>query len=158
MSAERWSATPKAIIGSSTCPSAITSWWWSSPGSAGTSEPGLTLALNQTAVVDLELVLAALSELVEVSADAPLINTTSAEVGLRFDAQRVAELRDEKPQHLHAGPLGPQRQRIASGQKTFASGTAEANFSSNGARLRSNNVMIDGQDSSGASVTGRRRR
>ena len=44
---------------------------------------------------------------------------------------------------------------LASGQTNFASGTSEANFSSNGARLRSNNIMIDGQDSNDPSVTGR---
>ena len=44
---------------------------------------------------------------------------------------------------------------IASGQNSFASGNAEANFASNGARLRSNNIMIDGQDSNDPSVTGR---
>ena len=44
---------------------------------------------------------------------------------------------------------------LASGQTNFASGTTEANFSSNGARLRSNNIMIDGQDSNDPSVTGR---
>ena len=53
---------------------------------------GLTLALNQTAVVDVQLSPAAVSELVEVRADAPLINTTNAEVGVRFDTTRVAEL------------------------------------------------------------------
>ena len=53
---------------------------------------GVTLTLNQDAVVDIELRPAAISELVEVTADAPLLNTTNAEVGVRFDTRRVAEL------------------------------------------------------------------
>ena len=42
--------------------------------------------------------------------------------------------------------------QLGSGQSAFASGT---NFSSNGMRVRSNNFMIDGQDSNDPSVTGR---
>src|SRR4030095_5733130 len=40
---------------------------------------------------------------------------------------------------------------LGSGQQGFANG---ANFSSNGMRLRSNNFMIDGQDSTDPSVSG----
>ncbi len=39
---------------------------------------GLTLAVNQDAVVDVELRPAALTEAIEVRADAPIINTTNA--------------------------------------------------------------------------------
>ena len=117
---------------------------------------GLTLALNQTAVVDVQLSPAALSELVEVRADAPLINTTNAEVGVRFDTQRVAELPVMGSRNVFTlARSAPGVSELASGQNTFASGTTEANFSSNGARLRSNNIMIDGQDSNDPSVTGR---
>jgi hypothetical protein len=117
---------------------------------------GLTLALNQTAVVDVQLNPAALSELVEVRADAPLLNTTNAEVGVRFDTQRVAELPVMGSRNIFTlARSAPGVSELASGQTNFASGTAEANFSSNGARLRSNNIMIDGQDSNDPSVTGR---
>ncbi len=117
---------------------------------------GLTLAVNQTAVVDVELRVAAVSELVEVRADAPLLNTTNAEVGVRFDTRRVAELPVMGSRNIFTlARSAPGVSEIASGQSSFASGTAEANFSSNGARLRSNNMMIDGQDSNDPSVTGR---
>ena len=117
---------------------------------------GLTLALNQTAVVDVQLSPAALSELVEVRADAPLLNTTNAEVGVRFDTQRVAELPVMGSRNIFTlARSAPGVSELASGQNTFASGTFEANYSSNGARLRSNNIMIDGQDSNDPSVTGR---
>jgi hypothetical protein len=117
---------------------------------------GLTLALNQTAVVDVQLSLAAVSELVEVRGDAPIINTTNAEVGVRFDTYRVAELPVMGSRNVFTlARSAPGVSELASGQNTFASGTTEANFSSNGARLRSNNIMIDGQDSNDPSVTGR---
>ncbi len=49
-------------------------------------------------------------------------------------------------------PSAPGVSQLGSGQTGFASGT---NFSSNGMRVRSNNFMIDGQDSNDPSVTGR---
>jgi hypothetical protein len=117
---------------------------------------GITLAVNQVAVVEVELRPAALTELVQVSADAPLLNTTTSEVGVRFDTQRVAELPVMGSRNIFTlARSAPGVSELASGQTNFASGTSEANFSSNGARLRSNNIMIDGQDSNDPSVTGR---
>ena len=49
---------------------------------------GITLAVNQVAVVDVQISPAALTELVEVRSDAPLLNTVNAEVGVRFDTKR----------------------------------------------------------------------
>jgi len=117
---------------------------------------GLTLALNQTAVVDVEIRPAAVTELIEVRADAPLINTRNAEVGVRFDTTRVAELPVTASRNIFTlARSAPGVSQIASGQNSFSSGGTEANFSSNGARLRSNNIMIDGQDVNDPSVTGR---
>ncbi|HEY1307009.1 MAG TPA: carboxypeptidase-like regulatory domain-containing protein [Vicinamibacterales bacterium] len=117
---------------------------------------GITLAVNQVAVVDVQVKPAALTELVEVRSDAPLLNTVNAEVGVRFDTQRVAELPVMGSRNIFTlARSAPGVSELASGQTNFASGTAEANFSSNGARLRSNNIMIDGQDSNDPSVTGR---
>ncbi|HEU4693787.1 MAG TPA: carboxypeptidase regulatory-like domain-containing protein [Vicinamibacterales bacterium] len=116
---------------------------------------GITVSLNQDAVVDVQIQPASISEAIEVTADAPLLNTTNSEVGVRFDTTRVAELplsgatfRDVFAVALSA----PGVSQLGSGQSVFASGT---NFSSNGMRVRSNNFMIDGQDSNDPSVTGR---
>jgi hypothetical protein len=114
---------------------------------------GITLAINQDAVVDFTLKTAAIAETVTVQADAPLLNTTNAEVGVRFDTKRIAELpvgnnRDIFSLALQAAGVS----QINSGQSAFASGT---NFATNGMRTRSNNFMIDGQDSNDPSVTGR---
>jgi hypothetical protein len=117
---------------------------------------GLTLALNQDAVVDAELRPAAVTEAIEVRADAPIINTTNAEIGVRFDTTRVAELPVMGSRNIFTlARSAPGVSELASGQINFASGTSEANFSSNGARLRSNNIMVDGQDNNDVSVTGR---
>jgi hypothetical protein len=117
---------------------------------------GLTLALNQTAVVNAEIRPASVTEVVQVTADAPIINTLNAEVGVRFDATRVAELPVVGSRNIFAlARSAPGVSEISSGQSNFSSGGVEANYSSNGARLRSNNIMIDGQDVNDPSVTGR---
>ncbi len=114
---------------------------------------GLNLSLNQEAVIDVTLRPAGVAETVQVTADTPLLNTTNAEVGVRFDTRRVAELpvinsRDIFSLALQAAGVS----QLGSGQTGFASGT---NFSVNGMRLRSNNFMLDGQDSNDPSVAGR---
>ncbi len=123
------------------------------PGFARVVRSGLTLALNQDAVVDMRLKTAAQQETVTVTADAPLLNTTTPEVGVRFDTKRIAELpvgssRDVFSLALSAAGVS----ETNSGQASFASGP---DFAANGMRARSNNFMIDGQDSNDVSVTGR---
>ena len=114
---------------------------------------GITVSLNQDAVVDAQIQPASVSESIEVNADAPLLNTTTSEVGVRFDTTRIAELPVQNSRDIFALALSaPGVSQIGSGQSAFASGT---NFSSNGMRVRSNNFMIDGQDSNDPSVTGR---
>ena len=108
---------------------------------------GITLSLNQDVVVgDVPLQPGGLTESIEVRADAPLINRTTPEVGVRFDTTRISELpvqgatfRDVYALALSASGVSA----LGSGQARFASGT---NFSSNGMRVRSNNFTIDGQD------------
>ena len=121
----------------------------------------ITLALNQDAVLEITMRPAEITEVVTVSADAPLINTTNAEVGVNFDSKRITEL-----------PLSPNRNIInlalsvpgvsqqAPGQSAFANSgntgteTNLSAFSANGMRLRSNNFMVDGQDANSPSVGG----
>ncbi len=113
---------------------------------------GVELLLNQEAVVNAPLKTSAVEEVVTINENASLLNTTNAEVSTRFDSKRLSEL-----------PLAPNRNvlfvalsaagvsQLGSGQTGFAQGL---NFSVNGMRLRSNNFMIDGQDSNDPSVSG----
>src|SRR5215510_794927 len=113
---------------------------------------GVELLLNQAAVVNAVLKLKTVEEVVTVAENASLLNTSNAEVSTRFDTKRLSEL-----------PLAPNRNvlnvalsaagvsQLGSGQTDFAAGI---NFSVNGMRLRSNNFIIDGQDSNDPSVTG----
>jgi hypothetical protein len=114
---------------------------------------GVTLAVNQDAVVDATLQTGGVAETVQVSADASILNTTTPEVGVRFDTRRVAELPVTNSRDVFSLALSaPGVSQMASGQSSFAAGT---NFAVNGMRSRSNNFMIDGQDSNDPSVTGR---
>jgi hypothetical protein len=123
------------------------------PGFTKYDRSGLTLSVNQDAVVDVSLQAGGVTEAIQVTSDASILNTTTSEVGVRFDTKRVAELpvinsRDVFSLALSAAGVS----QLASGQSNFAAGT---NFAVNGMRSRSNNFMIDGQDSNDPSITGR---
>jgi hypothetical protein len=122
------------------------------PGFGRYVQDGITLALNQTAVIDVTMRAAGVAEEVTITADSPLLNTTNAEVGVLFDTKRVAELPLGTNRNVMSVALSaPGVSQLGEGQSGFASGV---NFSSNGMRVRSNNFMIDGQDSNDPSVTG----
>ncbi|HEV2834751.1 MAG TPA: TonB-dependent receptor [Pyrinomonadaceae bacterium] len=115
-------------------------------------QTGITLLLNQNAVVDVSMRPGGVQEVVNVTENAALINTSNAEVSTQFDSRRLSEL-----------PLGPTRNvlnvalsapgvsQLGAGQTGFANGVS---YSSNGGRVRSNNFMVDGQDNNEPGVAG----
>ncbi len=115
-------------------------------------QTGITLLLNQTAVVDPVMKAGNVQEVVTVAANASLLNTTTAEVSTRFDEKRLSELPIAANRNVYNVLLSvPGISQLSSGQTGFANGIS---FSSNGGRLRSNNFMIDGQDINDPSVSG----
>jgi len=113
---------------------------------------GITLAVNQDAVVDVALAAGGLTETVAVTADASVLNTTSSEVSVRFDQTRISELPVVNSRDVFSLALSaPGVNQLSSGQGGFAAG---ADFAVNGQRVRSNNMMVDGQDNNDPSVTG----
>lgn len=115
-------------------------------------QSGITLILNQKAVVDVSMKAGGVQEVVNVTENAALINTSNAEVSTQFDSRRLSEL-----------PLGPTRNvlgvalsapgvsQLGAGQTGFAAGIS---YSANGGRVRSNNFMVDGQDNNEPGVAG----
>jgi hypothetical protein len=107
----------------------------------------IVLGVSENADLRIQLRLAGVTDKVTVTDDAPLLNTTNAEVGANYDQHRIAEL-----------PLGPNHNvaKLAlsiagvnpflNGQNTVIMPNATVVFSVNGGRVRSNNFMIDGQD------------
>jgi hypothetical protein len=123
-----------------------------SSGFARYQQTGITLALNQAAVVDAMMKPGAVQEVVNVVENASILNTSTSEVGTRFDEKRLSELPLATTRSVYNIALSaPGVSQINSGQSAFAGGT---NFSSNGGRTRSNNFMIDGQDNNNFGVAG----
>lgn len=115
-------------------------------------QTGITLLVNQAAVVDVALKTGSIQEVVTVTEDASLLNTTTAEVSTRFDEKRLSELPISPTRNVYAVLLSvPGISQLSPGQTAFANGIS---FSSNGGRLRSNNFMLDGQDINDPSVSG----
>ncbi len=118
----------------------------------------ILLLLYQDAVVNPVLQVAPASETITVREDAPLLNTTSPEVGVRFDERRLTDLPtlpslgSDGFRDVFAFALAaPGVSQLNSGNQVFAAGT---NFSVNGSRPRSNSFTIDGQDANEPVATG----
>jgi outer membrane receptor protein involved in Fe transport len=123
-----------------------------SSGFAKHLQSGITLALNQSAVVDVTMKPGAVQEVVNIVENASMLNTSTPEVGTRFDEKRLSELPLATTRSVYNIALSaPGVSQLNSGQSAFAGGT---NFSSNGGRTRSNNFMIDGQDNNNFGVAG----
>lgn len=115
-------------------------------------QTGITLDLNQDAVVEATLKAGRVEEVVTVTENASLLNTTTPEVSTRFDERRLSELPIATNRNVFNVLLSvPGVSALGSGQTGFANGIS---FSSNGGRLRSNNFMLDGQDTNDPSVSG----
>ncbi len=115
-------------------------------------QTGIRLVVNQNAVVDVGLKTGGVQEIVTVTENASLLNTTTAEVSTRFDEKRLSELPISPNRNIYNVLLSvPGVSQLSSGQTTFANGIS---FSANGGRLRSNNFMLDGQDINDPSLSG----
>lgn len=115
-------------------------------------QTGISLAVDQAAVVEVTMKPGAVQEVVNIVENASVLNTTNAEVGTRFDTRRLSELPIGTTRSVYNIALSaPGVSQLNSGQSQFASGTA---FSANGGRVRSNNFMIDGQDNNNFGVAG----
>ncbi|MGH9871532.1 MAG: carboxypeptidase regulatory-like domain-containing protein [Pyrinomonadaceae bacterium] len=122
------------------------------PGFGKYVQSGITLSLNQDAVVDVALQAGAVQATVNVVENAALINTSNAEVSVTFDSRRVSELPLAPNRNVFNVALGaPGVSQLGSGQSAFSQGVQ---FSANGGRTRSNNFMIDGQDINDPSISG----
>ncbi|HEV2801162.1 MAG TPA: carboxypeptidase regulatory-like domain-containing protein [Pyrinomonadaceae bacterium] len=115
-------------------------------------QTGIVLLLNQPAVVDVTMKLGGVAEVVTVTENAALLNTTNAEVSTRFDSRRLSELPIATNRSVYNIALSaPGVSQTVTGQSQFASSIG---FSANGGRTRSNNFMIDGQDNNDFGVAG----
>ena len=111
------------------------------------------IQLNERANIPAQLKVSATQEVINVTGEVPLINTTNSEVGVNFDAQRIQNLPLAPNSNiLNAALSVPGVSQLSSGNSGFAAGGVS--FSVNGMRTRSNNFVVDGTDSNSPSVGG----
>lgn len=122
------------------------------PSFAKYVQTGIGLVVNQNAVISITMKAGGVEEVVTVTENASLLNTTTPEVSTRFDERRLSELPIATNRSVFNVLLSvPGVSQLGSGQTGFANGIS---FSANGGRVRSNNFMIDGQDINDPSVAG----
>lgn len=109
------------------------------PGFRTEVRSGLTLTVAQEAVVNFNLEVGAVEQTVAVTAEAPLVNTTSGSLGGLVDEQRVADLPLNGRNYIDLTLLqtGVQQQS----NRTYTGSMTGTWLSSNGAPIRSNNYI-----------------
>jgi hypothetical protein len=113
------------------------------PGFQTVVRSGLTLTVGRDAVVNFTLEPGAVEQAISVTAEAPLVNTTSGTLGSLVTEQKVSDLPLNGRNYMDLTLMQPGivQQSDKSGTGLASSGTW---YSSNGASLRSNNYLLDG--------------
>lgn len=118
-----------------------------SPGFQTAVRSDILLQLNQAAKVDIALTLGNVSESVEVTGAAPLLQTEATQLGTVIDARTNAQLPLATRNYvqltlLTAGAVTPNPSGFQSGQTSFQSARPYIN----GNRQQTNNFLLDGID------------
>lgn len=118
-----------------------------SAGFAAQQVDGIRLEVNQVARLDFELKPGAVTESIQVSAAAVLINSETTEVGQVIDSKRILEMPLNGRNYLSlaqftAGALP------GGGPGTGARSRDEGQFAAVGMQMAQNNVLLDGNDNS----------
>jgi len=111
---------------------------------------GITLEIQQTAVIDFALEVGGVTDVVNVVEAAPLLATTEATQGQVVDNKRILELPLNGRDYLELALL--------SEGTTESVGGAMGGFSSGGLRTSQNNFMIDGIDNNNMQMAAAARR
>ncbi len=127
----------------------------SAPGFKTEDITGIVLAVNQKAREDVKLQVGSVDTKVEVTGEAPLVDTSSASVGTVIDQREVVDLplnvrRFGALAILVPGTVPDAGAGGVSGgfaNSSFGSPFSESTYAANGARSSSNNTLIDGVDS-----------
>ena len=116
------------------------------PGFQSGVRTGLTLTVAQEAVVNFILEVGAVTQTVAVTAEAPLVNTTSGSLGALVSEQTVANLPLNGRNYADLTLMQPgiNQYRNYNVTPTASAGYNGVLFSSNGAGFRSNSYLLDG--------------
>lgn len=110
---------------------------------------GVVLEINQSARVDITLLVGEITETVTVEAGAVLVDTTTSTLGKVVEEVRMVQLPLNERNFLQLGLLQPGITPAISVSPIFSSpnpGGIASNFQVNGLRLQSNNFLLDGAD------------
>jgi len=110
---------------------------------------GITLQVDQRARVDLSLDLGAVTETIEVRADAPLVQSESAGIGTVVDNAKIVELPLNGRDFFQLSTLVTGAAPPAEGSQNATQG---GGVSVNGAREQSNNFLLDGIDNNSLAI------
>lgn len=124
-----------------------------SPGFQTSELPPFTLVLNQTARVSVQLKVGKISETVEVTGAAPILETEKAEVGTVVDSRTITNLALETRNYVQLTLLSPGAVSVDPHSMNVGSETAEEGGRPyiNGNREQANNFLLDGVDNNQAS-------
>ncbi|HXG86847.1 MAG TPA: TonB-dependent receptor [Vicinamibacterales bacterium] len=122
---------------------------------------GVTVTVESTARVDMQLPVGGLQESITVQADAPLVETSNATLGIVIEEKKVVELPLNGRNFTQLGTLlpgviaPPAALGGASGEATPGGfGATTSGFSVNGMRNQSNNFLLDGASNNDTFNTG----
>ncbi|MBI1354815.1 MAG: hypothetical protein GC160_10740 [Acidobacteria bacterium] len=118
----------------------------SAEGFAGATREGLKLDVQQIARIDFKLSVGAVTEVVEVSAAAALLESEQATMGQVIDNKRIVEMPLNKRNYLELAQLSVGILPGATVGAGTRPGREEAGYVGMGMRGYQNNVMIDGVD------------
>jgi hypothetical protein len=126
-------------------------------GFGTTVHPPFTLELNQTARINVQLKVGKVSETVEVTSSAPVLQTEDAQVGTVMDANSVTNLALESRNYIQLTLLSPGV--VTTDPTTFNYGSQTTQGANNGGgrpyingnREEDNNFLLDGVDNNQAS-------
>src|SRR5689334_22025812 len=112
------------------------------PGFQTKVQQGLRIAVGDNAVLSIALEVGSVAESVSVTAEAPIVNTTSGTLGNLVSAETITSLPLDGRNYNDLTLLQP---GVSENRGTSTAGTLNgAQFSSNGAPTRSNLFTIDG--------------
>lgn len=111
---------------------------------------GITLEIQQEAVVNLVLEVGAVTEEVTVTADVPLLQTTEASRGEVIDNRKIVDLPLNGRNYLQLGLL-------TAGTNVPPPGARFGGFSASGMRVSHNNYLLDGMDNNSNQHAGQSR-
>jgi len=121
----------------------------SSPGFTRQTLGGVSVQLNLTATANLTLTTGSVSTTVEVEAAPPPIDTTTAQIQNTFHAKQASDL-----PNVSTGQGVLNLSLLSAGVGSSGGLGAGTGPSIGGQRPRNNNVMVEGVDNNGKSVTG----